>query len=434
MHWGANGYLARPKVGARGVDVSYAGNRPADPRGRGAPGGRIGGPARHQARSAVMPQHRTAELSQARRARAILALALAAVGLLALAVIRPGTARAAEPAPSEFYGVAITTDMSQRDFKRLARANIRTVRFNIFWPAIQQRAGERYDWNAVDGFVIKASYAGIRLLPLFLGSPQYISDHPYRPPISSPSEREAWQDFVRAAVARYGPGGDFWLEVYACNGGHCHPNLPYLPLTVWQVWNEPNFYVFWKPAPSPEEYATLLELAGDAIHEADPSAQVVTGGTFPGRGHGGMPGQEFLERLYQVPGITDSFDAVDVHPYARKPDGVLREINKVRGVMQQYGDGLSPLWATEFGWATEGPRDDWHVTSTARQAKFLTRTYRDLMRVREAWRLQSAGWFTYRDGWDQPYCDWCGFAGLFDKKMKPKPSWEEYVDLTGGKS
>ena len=47
-------------------------------------------------------------------------------------------------------------------------------------------------------------------------------------------QRRAWRAFVKAAVRRYGPHGQFWTQ---------HPELPNDPIRTWQVWNEPNHYL-----------------------------------------------------------------------------------------------------------------------------------------------------------------------------------------------
>ena len=80
------------------------------------------------------------------------------------------------------------------------------------------------------------------------------------------------QSFTRAAVERYGTGGSFWKE---------HPNLPEMPISDWQFWNEPNSHLFWKPAPNPTEYVELLRGFEHTVHSADPGAKVLLGGLFP---------------------------------------------------------------------------------------------------------------------------------------------------------
>ncbi|MGH2961133.1 MAG: hypothetical protein ACRDL3_02920 [Solirubrobacterales bacterium] len=360
-------------------------------------------------------------------------LALAVASVLAL-VTTAASAGGHTPAPPSFYGVAASTALQQEDFNKLARANIRTVRITFYWPAIDTGGGE-YNWLNVDGSVMRAAAAGVTLIPTFIGSPKRVSENPFRPPLDSPSEQGQWQHFVSAAVDRYGPGGDFWDFVRRCppEPGHCRPDIPYSPLTVWQAWNEPNLGIFWQPSPSPAEYARLLELTSEAIDREDPDAELITGGIMPGGlGAKNSIGQnDFLAALYQH-GAADSFDGIDLHPYQRKPKHVRGLIADARSLTQAYGDGGTPLWVSEIGWSTKGPSGDEQVTNRRGQAKRLTKTMKMLTAMRGAYGIRLASWFTYQDAQFDEYCDWCRGAGLLDKKKKPKPAWKKYLKITGG--
>jgi hypothetical protein len=145
-------------------------------------------------------------------ARLAVATALAALATLIGLMASPDAARpvaTAATTESGFYGVAPTTALTAGDFQRLAAANIRTVRVIFYWPSASTGDGT-YNWLNVDGAVIHASAAGIRLIPTLLGSPRHVSGEPLQPPLGSPEDEERWQDFVRSAVERYGPGGEFW--------------------------------------------------------------------------------------------------------------------------------------------------------------------------------------------------------------------------------
>lgn len=360
-------------------------------------------------------------------------LSVVAAATVAGTLAPAASAAPAPPAPPQFYGVATSTALTLNDFQRLARANIRTVRIIMYWPGIQRGAGGRYEWNAFDGGVINAAYAGVTLIPTVIGSPKHISEAPFRPPLDSDFERAEWVRFLHAAVERYSDGGEFWDEVYACNGGHCHPSLPYRPLNTWQIWSEPNLGQFWQPAPNPSEYAQLLRLGEDAVHAADSDAVVVTGGVMPGRGPHSIPQRDFVASLYQSSGISESFDGLALQPYVRKPRSIRRRVEKMRALTQAFGDGGVPLWLTEIGWSTKGPKDHYLVTSRKGQAKRLKRTYKILTRMREPYGIQAATWFSFRDGWTESYCEWCRGAGLLKKNRKPKPAWRRYAKLAGGK-
>lgn len=361
-------------------------------------------------------------------------LAVSALAVLATWPGAMGSAGAFASAPPDFYSVAVSTALGKKDFQRLARANIRTVRIPMSWPDIATGPG-KYNWLNYDGSVIHAAAAGITVIPTLRGSPKFVSGNQVRPPLDSAQDRALWQDFVRAAVERYGPGGEFWDFVRVCppNPGHCRPDVPYRPLRIWQVWNEPNLGKFWQPSPSPQGYVDLLRLASDAVKGVDPGAEVITGGIMPGGGgaKNSVPQNEFIAALYRR-GADEYFDGVGLHPYRRKLKQVIARLRKASAQMQAYGDGATPIWITEVGWSTKGPKKDNQVTSRKGQGKRLARLMRRLTALRQTLNLRLASWFTYQDPRIK-ICDWCHGAGLFNKKGKPKPAWKKYVRVTGGR-
>ena len=366
------------------------------------------------------------------RQRRVLAM-LSILAVAATAGLASASPAPAASAPPGFYGVAPATALTPDDFARLARANVRTVRIIFHWPAIAAGPG-RFNWLNVDGSVIHAATHGITLIPELSGSPGFISDQPTHPPLDSSSDRELWRQFVAGAVERYGPGGEFWDFVRRCppEPGHCRPDIPYRPLSVWQVWGEANLGPAWHPRPSADEYADLLSLTSDTIHSVDPGAEVITGGIVGSdRGKSGaIPQNDFIAGLYRN-GVADDFDGLSLHPYARKPKQVRRRIQRARAITQVYGDGSVPLWLTELGWSSKGPKDNKQVTSKKGQAKRLKRTMKRLAALREPLNIRLASWFTYLDG--STLCDWCRGAGLFKRNGKPKPAWKKYVRVTGGR-
>ncbi len=141
----------------------------------------------------------------------------------------------------------------------------------------------------------------------------------------------AWSNFVKAAVARYGPNGSFWAE---------NPAVPKRPIRTWQIWNEPNFKYF-VAKPNPAEYGKLVKLSYTRSKSADPGAKLVLGGMFS-RPKGGKSTKEkpkrvyfasdFLEQMYKTtPGIKAKFNGIALHPYTGKYQELTPEIEEVRG-------------------------------------------------------------------------------------------------------
>jgi len=250
--------------------------------------------------------------------------------------------------------------------------------------------------------------------------------------VNTPSAKKAWGDFLKAAVARYGPGGIYWSNTYQRQFGESA--VP-LPIHSWQVWNEPNlrpgFYPGATVAQTAGRYAELLRISHDAVKSRDPQAIIVTAGIATQKDPHAF---DFLADIYKVPGIKSDFDAVAQHPYAPSADSVRTAIQRVRGVMASNGDQGTPLWITEFGWGSAPPDGSGINVGPAGQARLLTRSVKLILTHRSAWNLQRLYWFDWRDpAPNSPYADICircGSAGLFAHDRSPKPAFHAYREFT----
>jgi len=54
---------------------------------------------------------------------------------------------------------------------------------------------------------------------------------------------------------------------------------------------------------------------------------------------------------------------------------VLDKLNQVRALMDRRADRKTPIWVTEIGWATGGPRSPFSTTRRG-QAERIDRTFR----------------------------------------------------------
>ena len=173
-----------------------------------------------------------------------------------------------------------------------------------------------------------------------------------RPPLDSAADEQAWGDFLKAAVARYGPGGSYWANEYPSSIG---TGATPLPVQSWQIWNEPNLKRFWAPAPSSQRYGRLLRISHDAIKSQHPQAQIVLAGLFS---EGDVKAWTFLGNLYGVPGVRNDFDVAALHPYGCTLDQTRQGIVNIRAAMTNHGDGVTPMWITEFAWGSGPPSSD----------------------------------------------------------------------------
>lgn len=349
----------------------------------------------------------------------------AAVVLLAALALLGGCGRGADgedggdPATTdEFYGVVTAEPLPEApELARLRRGGAGTLRINLPWGSVQGGPDAPYDWSRYDAVIGAAAEKGIRVLATVYSSPVWAEPTPEHPPLDRLHEFES---FTRAAVERYGDGGAFWSE---------NPELPEVPITHWEVWNEPNRTEFWQPAPDPGQYLRLLRAVSGAIRGADPEAQVVLAGLFyePSPGDG-IPLADFLPELYDAGG-GNLFDAVAVHPYAKTPEDALESVRGTRELMERFGDGEKPIWLTEVGWATAGAPSGVTV-GLERQAEYLTETFELISGERQRLGIGGVIWYSLTDvaGGDL----WPHHCGLFRLDGSPKPSWQAFVELAAG--
>lgn len=347
-------------------------------------------------------------MTRAGRGCAVLVAALALC--LALA---PGRSTAASPG---FFGVATSADLAREDFAKMGRLGL-TLRVPLYWFEVEPQPGV-YDFTGFDRTVGEAARAGVRLLPFITGSPAWMAGDASVPPLG-PARAAAWDALLRELVARYGPHGGYWAGRWSKQ-----------PIRRWQIWNEPNFRIFWHPRPSPRAYVDLLRRSAQTIRAADPGAKVVAAGLAPVEG--GLFPWEFLRRMYRVPGVRRAFDLMAIHPYSTSLGALEYELRAMRRAMARAGDGAKPLLVTELGVASDGAYPNPFDKGPRGQARFLDRAYGLMLENRRRWRLAGAYWFTWRDttGHDL-HCVFCEFAGLHDVRGDPKPAWWALKRLIG---
>jgi hypothetical protein len=329
---------------------------------------------------------------------------------VALALVVPAAGSAAD-APPGFFGVVPQAQLTGVDFARM-KGTVETVRMPIFWFECEPRAG-KYDFAAVDAEVGAAAARGIRVLPFVYGTPSWVNPVQAHAPHSAAALAK-WKGFLRVLVARYGPGGAFWR-------GRSHKQ----PIRRWQIWNEPNFRLYWEPRVEPDAYAKLLHASAISIRHGDPGAQIVLAGIAPVGA--GMKTWVFMRRLLRFPDVLRDFDFAADHPYSATIPELDYQLEKVRAAMVAGGAGRKPLLITEFGVASSGAYPSAFVLGEEGQASFLRRSYARLLQMRRRWRIDGAYWYTWQDeAIPDVHCSFCQGAGLFRRDGNPKLAWSAY--------
>lgn len=340
----------------------------------------------------------------------------ATCGLAALAgSLLVSSPAAARPVPAAFFGIVPQAPLSARDLDRMEGA-VGTLRIPVYWSEVEPAPGVR-EFERYDALIGAAAEHGIRVLPFVFGTPPWINPDDARPPVATRRARHAWASVLSLLVSRYGPGGSFWRS-----------RAERLPIHSWQIWNEPNFKLFWRPRPSPRGYARLLKISAGAIRRRDPRARIVAAGVAPVGG--GLLPWVFLRRLYEVRGVRASFDVAAVHPYAPSVGRMEAQVRDARTIMDAAGDAATPLLVSEFGVASQGMVQSVFVRGERGQASFAHDALRLLLSKRRAWRIAGADWFTWQDAEvPDPHCAFCEGAGLLDREGRPKPAWWAFRQL-----
>jgi polysaccharide biosynthesis protein PslG len=339
-------------------------------------------------------------------------VAVAAVAVSACCV--PASALGASV--PDFYGVWGNGTLGRPSADRAAALDlqaslgVRHVRQFFEWGSIEWRAGE-YDFTDTDAFVADTSRRGLRVLPVLIGSTDWNTTKPPPPAghvgVYPPRDPEGFAAFARATAARYGEGGSFWRE---------NPDLPYVPIVSWQIWNEPSIAFFWITGPDPSAYVRLLAAASREIRSVEPNAEIVAAG-IPNSTLG-SPMIQFIRGMYHA-GAAEWTDAIAVHPYGPDVTNVLAALRSVRHEMDAQGDP-SPIWASEYGWATGGPPTSLTVDE-ADQATLVEGSLRLMGRYRTDLNLRGVTYYAWRDVTVPGRDFWTEHTGLLrvDGSLKP---------------
>lgn len=285
---------------------------------------------------------------------------------------------------------------AERDmmFEAMARVGVRYLRVDFLWTDIEPRRGEFF-FTAYDELVAAASRYGIELIGIICyGNPWATSaaskganykDYGLTDKLP-PDDLETYANFAAAVASRY-------------RG----------QVRRWEIWNEPNVFVFWQPRPNPVRYGDLLKTTYARIKEVAPESIIVSGGLAPyfdiyryGRNWG------FLKALFRAhPDIGGFCDAIAFHPYTflQRPAPETRlvqsfpaMIRRFRGIAEEIGAGFKPLWATEFGWHTAVEKSGYpgfpRGVDEETQAAFLVRSF--TLALAEG--VEVVSWYTLLDG------------------------------------
>jgi len=366
-----------------------------------------------------------------KRRRKALWFAVASSMAAAVSVV-PSAAVAADP-PDPFFGTwsdgmsLIAQQGNAASVSRLddvSSAGLGMVRQYIWWDRIETSPGT-YEWAVMDELVKEASARGVTILPTFLYTPEF-----YRPDgtnnITPPTDPQDLANFASAMVKRYGTGGTYWncVPVVGCQ------RQPYKPITMWEVWNEPDYPAWWKGAPDPQEYLDLLKPTSTAIKTADPASKVVLGALT---NWGGSSSDGYLAQLYDL-GAAPYFDILTLNPYAWDVGALMALVKGERAVAAAHGDSATPTLLTEWGWATSG-RHPYTAVDEDCQAALTYAGAKALRQRRDELNLIGATQFQWQDASPvSANMSWPNYAGVRRSDGTAKPSRAAYAAAISGQA
>ena len=135
--------------------------------------------------------------------------------MLAFSLLHDSGGSSAEPDAtdtSRFFGIVQGIRLDSQDFQAMARAGVGSDRFLLIWGDVQPKKGGPYNWGPTDALIGAFAAHGIQVVPDLWRSPPWVAGPLVAPPIDRPEDLKAWQAFLKAAVARYGPDGDLLVH------------------------------------------------------------------------------------------------------------------------------------------------------------------------------------------------------------------------------
>lgn len=310
-----------------------------------------------------------------------------------------GTTVAVAAQEIHFYSQADT----EKALDLLKAAGVTNIRILIPWVSVEM-ANDKWSWASVDRVVNAAAARDIEVLAVLNSTPVWASV-PNVPLLSGrPADPQEFAEYASMVATRYAG-----------------------KISAYEVWNEPNYVLFWAPGPNAAQYTELLKAAYPAIKAADPDAVVVAASVAAIQDFLSVTVNpvRFIEEMY-ANGAAGYFDALSFHPYlfglefsegATRVNSPLDQLERVHDLMVANGDGNKKIWATEYGQPSA-------LVSEAQQAEFIG----DFLR---AWRdLEYAGPAFIHTIRDHPDSDPNNASmGLFRADWTAKPALGVVTDI-----
>ncbi|MGX9673037.1 cellulase family glycosylhydrolase [Mycobacterium sp. HM-7] len=251
-------------------------------------------------------------------------------------------------ADSSLYGLS-PADID-KTLTQLQSIGVQNVRVFVPWALIKMTGpndlANDANWTLMNNVMNAARAHNMGVLAVISHTPLWAAPSGTIPGAGAP-DPAVYADFVKQVATRYGD-----------------------VISAYEVWNEPNSASFFQPM-DPVRYTAILKAVYTTLKGVngtggvDPTSTVIAGALAPLQDFFGLTSspQTFLAAMYAA-GAKGFFDAISVHPYefnqvlkfsqggALNPFSALYQVQQMRAIMVQNGDGQKLIWATEYGFQT----------------------------------------------------------------------------------
>jgi polysaccharide biosynthesis protein PslG len=221
----------------------------------------------------------------------------------------------------DYFDGRDTVERIRRHLKIARSAGVHYLRCGFSWNGIEPERGD-YRFDFWDKLVEEASRANIELVPYVAYTPEWAArskEEFWKQPPSVPAD---YATLMRKLAERY-------------RGRIRH----------WELWNEPDNKEYWNG--SPDDFATTIILAAQAVREVAPETVLVLGGMSQGPG-------SFFDVLVSRYHVEQYVDVLALHAYPEswheeRAETVFGDwIDKMDTVSRPSGRAL---WLNEMGYA-----------------------------------------------------------------------------------
>jgi hypothetical protein len=219
----------------------------------------------------------------------------------------------------------------------MRRQGVEMVRSDAPWAVIEPQAptasGPTWQFAALDAWVSALAQNDLTWQPILDYNNSWAN---------AATDNKDFAAFAQAVAARYGAGGSFWSQ---------HRSLPYLPVQMFELWNEENS---WQRPIRAQDYGPLYLAVHAAVHAVDPSASVDLGGLSDYGNFSPIRDSAswYLVMLFAYhPQLAQVIDGYALHPYGSSATDSAAWVVEFRHTLRHYDvPSQTPIDITEFGW------------------------------------------------------------------------------------